>query len=122
MKKSNIQQQITETLEACLSKMSQKLKSNFDPDDKQSLKLLQHYRSTLNSFRSWLKQTGEAINETFQEVKTAASNTFHKTKNGTIKKKEAPQSKYEMFIEQEKNKSKAPITPQSGLHYKPAKA
>jgi len=73
MKTNSLQQTITETLELCLSKMSKKLKTDFDPENKNSLRLLQQFRSTLTTLRSWIKQANNFVNQTIDSVKNTVS-------------------------------------------------
>ncbi len=81
MKNNNLNQCIQETLELCLSKMSKKLKDNFDPEDKNSIKLLQQFRSTLSTLRSWIKHTSTVVNESINTAKDALKNTVNKVKS-----------------------------------------
>jgi hypothetical protein len=56
MKTNDFQTEMLDTLKVCLTKMSKKLKAEFDPNDKKSLQLLQQFRSTLSVYRAWCKK------------------------------------------------------------------
>ncbi len=115
MKNNHIQQQITETLELCLSKMSTKLKNNFDPEDKDSLKLLQHFRSTLSTLRSWIKQSAQTIHE----VKETVKNTFS-SKNKRHAAENSPKIPYDKKSK-EHEKITTPMNQPSGPYCTSAK-
>ncbi len=118
MKNNHLTQQITETLELCLSKISKKLQQDFDPEDKNSIKLLQHYRSTISTFRAWLKQTGEAITNLSSKVK----NSLHsnKEKKAKTNSNELPDLSFNYPRSKEHERITALMNQPSGLHYKPA--
>jgi len=78
MKTNGLNQTIQETLELCISKMSKTLQNNFDPEDKNSIKLLQQFRSTLNTLRTWIKHANTAVNESMNTVKNVVKNTVNK--------------------------------------------
>ncbi len=118
MKTLNIHDEIVETLEMCVSKMSKKLKNNFDPEDKNSLKLLQHYRSTLTTLAKWIKQAVNIIEKPIADspkvANEKAKNTFTKSKNKNTKKNQ-PLTPYDEFMNKERNQLTNLKQPYSGL-------
>lgn len=68
MQPQKFQDLMQNSIESCLGKMAEKLNQNFDPDDPKSLRLLREFRSTLNTWKQWIKS---AAAETFQTAKKA---------------------------------------------------
>jgi hypothetical protein len=69
MNPNKTQDLIGDALETCLHKMAARLKKEFEPDNTKHIKLLQQFRATISTWKSWAKQTATAGVAMLQSMK-----------------------------------------------------
>jgi hypothetical protein len=71
----SFENQILETFNDCIEKISKKLQNNFDPNESKSLSLFRQFCTALNARFNWLKQLKKDNNSAANIMKNAKSIT-----------------------------------------------